>query len=87
MTMIPNIDLPPTIPTLVFFAEEYSTTGDDVVAHQASAALVGVWKADNLERPCPSREAHAAQKPDDLVKAAHALLGQAVAQMPDFPPD
>ena len=33
MTMIPNIDLPPTIPPPVFFAGEYSTTGDDVVAH------------------------------------------------------
>lgn len=86
MTMIPTIPLPPTLETLTFFAEEYDSTGDDIIAHQAAAALVAVWKAGNLAQPCPSCEAHAATTPAELVKAAHALLGQAIVQTPDTPP-
>ena len=87
MTMIPAVQLPPTLQTIAFFAEEYETTGDDIVAHQAAAALVAGWKAGNLDLPCPSCQAHNAHTPANLVKAAHALLGQATAQMPYSPPD
>lgn len=87
MTMIPAIRLHPTLQTLAFFAEEYETAGDDIVARQAAAALFAVWKAGNLALPCPSCQAHDARTPADLVKAPHALLGQATAQMPYSPPD
>ena len=86
MTTIPTIPLPPTLETLTFLAEEYDSTGDDIIAHQAAQALVTVWKAGNLALHCPSCEAHAATTPAELVKAAHALLGQAIVQMQDAPP-
>ena len=77
MTMIPAVRLHPTLQTLAFFAGEYETTGDDIVAHQAAAALVAVWKAGNLDLPCLPCQAHDAQTPADLVKAAHALRATA----------
>ena len=87
MTTIPTIRLPPTLQTLAFCAQEYAATGDDVDAQQAAAALVAVWKAGNLDQPCPSCQAHAAQTPAELMTTAHALMGQALAQMTDTPPD
>ena len=83
MTTIPTIPLPPTLQTLVFFAEEYEATDDDIVAHQAAAALVAVWKAGNLNQPCPSCQAHAATTPAEQITAACDLLNQAIAQPPD----
>ena len=87
MTTIPTVQLPPTLQTLAFCAQEYVATGDDADAQQAAAALVAIWKAGNLGQPCPSCQAHAAQTPAELITAAHALLGQAVAQMTDTPLD
>ena len=87
MTTIPTIQLPPTFQTLAFLAEEYEADGDDITAHQAAQALVTVWKAGNLDQPCPSCQAHAAATSDEQIKAARDLLNQAMAQMTDTQPD
>ena len=80
MTTIPTIQMPPTLATLIYAAKEYEAAGDDVTAHQVAQALVTVWKAGNLDQPCPSCQAHAARTPDEHIKAARDLLTQAMAQ-------
>ena len=81
MTTIPTVQLPPTLQTLAFLAKEYDADSDDIVAHQVAQAVVTVWKAGQLDQPCPSCQAHAAQTPDEQFKAARALLDKAMAQM------
>ena len=85
MTTIPTIQLPPTLATLIYAAKEYEAAGDDITAHQVAQALVTVWKAGNLDQPCPSCQAHAAQTPDEQIKAARDLLNQATAQTTPTP--
>lgn len=84
MTTIPTIQLPPTLQTLAFLAEQYEADGDDINAHQVAQALVTVWKAGNLDQPCPSCHAHTALTPDQQIKAARDLLNQAMALTPLF---
>ena len=85
MTTIPTMQLPATLQTLAFLAKEYDADGDDITAHQVAQAVVTVWKAGQLDQPCPSCQAHAAQTPDEQFKAARDLLNQAMAQMTSTP--
>ena len=87
MTPLHTTQMPPTLQTLAFIAEEYAKQPDDIAAQQIADAVVAVWKAGQLYPPCPTCDAHAAQTPAELVQAAHDLLAQAIAQTNDTPPD